>query len=167
MDHRVIAIVLVLTVLVGAGCYTAGVSSQSSFFTKFSLRELFAKNEFSAGLDCSETSGGGGMSMGSGAVGKEQSNFSRLDTIACQITDAERFDEAKFLDALHESIVKDLSSYKATILGNNNRKPDERSFKLLYGLSDVSGSVEVLATRGPARFYTLKADLHEKSKPAQ
>ena len=167
MCHRVIAIAILMTSLFAGGCYTGIVPSQSSFFTKFSLRELFAKNQFNAGLDCSETTGGGGMGMSAGGVGKQESNFSRLDTIACQITDAELFDEAKFIEALHESIVKDLSSYEATILGDINRNPEERSFKLLYGWSNVSGSVEIMATRGPARFYTLKADLHEKSKHTQ
>ena len=79
MCHRAIATALLITALFGAGCRAHMSSVQSQFFIKFSLRELFAKNEFSAGLDCSETSGGGGMSMGTVGVGIEESNFTRLD----------------------------------------------------------------------------------------
>lgn len=42
----------------------------------------------------------------------------KLDSIACQITDAELFDEAKFIGALRERIIQALSHEHATILGN-------------------------------------------------
>ncbi len=162
MCHRAIATALLITALFGAGCRAHMSSVQSQFFIKFSLRELFAKNEFSAGLDCSETRGGGGMSMGTGGVGIQGSNFSRLDTVACQITDPEIFDEAKFIEALRESVLKDLQEYKATVVGP--QKTDGKGFVLEYGLTDVAGTLKVSGTRGPARFYTLEANLDEKSK---
>lgn len=165
MCHRVIATALLITALLGAGCRTHMSSIQSQFFIKFSLRELFAKNEFSAGLDCSETKGGGGMSMGTVGVGKQESNFSRLDTVACQITDTEVFNEAKFIEALRESVLKELQEYKATVVGPQNS--DGKSFVLQYGLADAAGTLKVSGTRGPARFYTLEANLDEKSKHAR
>ena len=165
MCHRSIAIVLLITLLFGAGCRAYMSSVQSQFFLKFSLRELFEKNEFNAGLDCSETGGGGGMSFGTGGVGKEESRFSKLDSIACQITDAERFDEAKFIAALRESVIQNLSREKATIV--NGKNPEATNFVLLYGLGDVAGAIEISSTKGPASFYTLKASLNEQSKHTQ
>ena len=161
MCHRAIATALLITALFGAACGAHMSSIQSQFFIKFSLRELVAKNEFSAGLDCSETSGGGGMSMGTAGVGKQGSTFTRLDTVACQITGPEIFDEAKFIEALRESVLKDLLEYKATVVGQNT---DGKSFVLQYGLTDVAGTLKVSGTRGPARFYTLEANLDEESK---
>lgn len=167
MCHRVIAIALLTTVLLGAGCFAYTSTLQSPFFTKFSVRELVEKNEFNAGLDCSTTgtSGGGGMSVGTGGVGKDGSQFSKLDSIACQITDVGLFDEAKFIEALKESVLKDLQTYKATVLGNKN--PDVSGFNLAYGLTDQTGTIKVTATKGPDRYYTLEANLNEKSKHAQ
>ena len=105
------------------------------------------------------------MTAGTGGVGQAGSNFSRVDSIVCQITDAELFDEAKFMEALKESVLRDLSEYKATVIGNNN--PDPKGFYLEYGLRDVTGAVKVTAMRGPERFYTLQANLTEKSRDSK
>lgn len=166
MRHRAISIALLITLAFSAGCRAYSSSLQSQFFSKFSLRELLEQNEFSSGLDCSDTGGGGGMKAGTGGVGKEGSRFTKLESIACQITDAELFDEAKFIGALRESVIQALSREHATIPGNN-KNPDATSFTLLYDLSNVTGAVEISGTKGPARFYTLKASLDEQSKHAK
>ena len=106
------------------------------------------------------------MAAGTGAVGKEGYRFTKLDSIACQITDAQLFDEAKFIGALREGVIQALSHEHATILGNL-KDSDTTSFKLLYGLSDATGAVEISGTKGPERFYTLKASLDEQSKHAK
>ena len=105
------------------------------------------------------------MGMGTGAVGKGGSSFGKLDTIACQITDSELFDEARFVQVLKATIENDLLANKATVVTGNTTDPS--SFRLEYGLNDVTGTVEVSTTRGPAKFYTLKANLNEKSKHAK
>ena len=101
MRRQAIAISLLVLVQFGAGCSAYMYSLQSSFFSKFSLRELVDRNKSSAGLGCSAGGGGGGgMSAGVGGVGKQGSNFSKLESVACQISDAALFDEVKFIQAL-------------------------------------------------------------------
>ena len=157
----------IVLVLFGAGCSSYMYSLQSSFFSNFSLRELVDRNESSAGLNCSDGgngpgTGGGGMSVGTGGVGKQGSNFSKLESIACQISDAELFDEVKFIHALKVIVEQDLDAQKATIVSSKN--PDATSFDLEYTLNEVTGTIKISAQKGPMSFYTLKADLREKSK---
>lgn len=151
-----------LLMLFGAGCSAYMYSLQSSFFSKFSLRELVDRNQSSAGLNCSAGGGGGGMSAGTGGVGKQESNFSKLEGIACQISDAELFDEVKFIEALKVIIEQDLEANKATVV--SSKSPDATSFDLEYALNEVTGTIKISAKKGPMRFYTLEADLREKSK---
>lgn len=159
-----IAISLLVVLVFGAGC---GANSmylfQSEFFSKFSLRALVDRNESRAGLSCSPErgEGGGGMSAGVGAVGKKESNFSKVESLACQISDAELFDEVKFFQTLKRSIEQDLDSKKATIVTKNS---DATSFDLEYALNETTGTVKISAKKGPMRYYTLSADLREKSK---
>lgn len=162
MCHHVITTALVITLLTELGCQAYITSLQSPFFTQFSLRKLFETNEFSAGLDCSQGpggGGGGGMAMGGAGMGKEQSRFNRIESVACQITNTELFDEANFLQALKGSIEKDLGANAATIVSSKNSDP--RSFSVDYAISSVTGTISISATRGPARFYTLQANLDE------
>ena len=158
-----LAISLFVVLVFGAGC---GADSmflfQSEFFSNFSLRGLVDRNESRAGLSCSAErgEGGGGMSAGVGAVGKEGSNFSKVESVACQISDAELFDEGKFIEALKRSIEQDLDSNKAAIVTKNS---DATSFDLEYSLNATTGTVKISAQKAWG-FYTLKADLQEKSK---
>ena len=161
MRSRTIAISLLVPVLFGAGCGAYMYSLQSSFFSKFSLRELVDRNKSIAGLDCG-AGGGGGMSAGIGGVGRQESNFSKLESVACQISDAELFDEVKFIEALKVIIEQDLDANKATIVSSKN--PDATSFDLDYALNEVTGTIKISTHKGPMRFYTLKAELREKSK---
>ena len=101
------------------------------------------------------------MSAGVGGVGKQGSNFSKVESVVCQIADAELFDEVKFIEALKRSIEQDLGSNKATIVTKNS---DVTSFDLEYALNATTGTVKISAQKGPMSYYTLKADLQEKSK---
>lgn len=163
--RHAIAISLLVVVLFDAGCSAYSMYwLQSSFFAKFSLRELVDKNQSSAGLDCSVGpggGGGGGVSGGTGAVGKQESNFNKFEGIACQISDAELFDEVKFMQALKESIEQDLETDKAKIVTKNS---DATGFELEYTLNETTGTVKISAKKGPMRYYTLEANLREKSK---
>ena len=153
-----------IVLLVGVGCSAYMASLQSSFFSKFSLRDLVERNESTAGLNCSQSAGGGGgggSSFGTGGVGRKAFNFSRMESISCQIRDAEEFDEPKFIQALKASVEKDLKDSKATIV--RNKSADATSFQLEYALSNIKGTIEISATRAD-RFYTLNANLNEKSK---
>lgn len=156
------AIFIVLLVAVGCSAYMA--SLQSSFFSKFSLRDLVERNGSTAGLNCSQSAGGGGgggSGFGTGGVGRMESNFSRMESISCQIKDADAFDEPKFIQALKASVEKDLKDSKATIV--NSKNADATSFQLEYAVSNIKGTIDISATRAD-RFYTLNANLNEKSK---
>lgn len=161
-----------IILLFGAGCRAYMSSFQSSFFSKFSLRELVERNDSSAGLNCSAGGGGGGIggggggiSVGTGGVGAKESNFHRGESIACQITDSELFDETKFIEALKAIVEKDLAANKASIVKSKNA--DATSFSIEYTLNNVSGTVGISTTKGPMKFYTLNADLNEHSKDAE
>ena len=161
MGRKIIFIML----LFGVGCSAYMASLQSSFFSKFSLRDLVERNESTAGLNCSQSAGGGGgggSSIGTGGVGQKESNFNRLESLSCQLTDVDAFDEPKFIQALKATVEKDLKETKATIVSSKNA--DARSFQIEYALDNVKGTIDISATRGPDRFYTLKANLNEKSK---
>jgi hypothetical protein len=164
LRRQAFAISLLVLLVFGAGC---GANSmylfQSEFFSNFSLRGLVDRNEARAGLSCSAErgEGGDGMSAGTGAVGKKESNFSKVESLACQISDAELFDEVKFFQALKRSIEQDLDSKKATIFTKNS---DATSFDLEYASNETTGTVKISVQKGPMSFYTLKADLWEKSK---
>jgi hypothetical protein len=96
MRSRTIAILLLVLELFGAGCGAYMYSLQSSFFSKFSLKELVDRNESSAGV--------------------------------------------------------------------SSKNPDATSFDLEYSLNEVTGTIKISTKKGPMRFYTLEADLREKSK---
>ena len=168
MRRQEITILLVVMLLFGAaGCSAYMSSFQSSFFANFSLRELVEKNKSIAGLSCSVGAGGGGggggMSMGTGGVGKQGSNFNKHESFVCQISDAKLFDEAKFMETLKQNIEQDLDANKARF--DSGKNVDANSFHVEYKLSDnVTGTLKILAKKGPMHYYTLQADLSEKSK---
>lgn len=136
---------------------------QSSFYSTFSLKELVQKNQSSSGLNCSGTGGagggGGGISSGAGGLGGN-SSFHKGESFACQISDAEQFVEAKFIQALKESVEKDLDASKARITSSKN--PDATRFAIEYTVSNTFGRVEISGTRS-AGYYSLLAQLDEKN----
>ena len=149
---------LCLLVATASGCMT---SFESRFFSKFSLNELVKRNESVLGLNCSGGgAGSGGISMGTGGVGKNQSHFSRTESMACQIADATQFDEAKIIQTLKQTVVQDLGASKAEIIKDDSREGN--SFSLQYTLERIAGRVQISGARS-GNFYTLTADLVEKN----
>jgi len=136
-------------------------SFESRFFDKFSLNELVKRSESVIGLNCSGGSaGGGGISMGAGGIGKNQSNLRRTESIGCQIADATQFDEGKLIQALKQIVEQDLGTNKAVIIKSESREAN--NFSLQYTLEKIAGRVEISGKRS-GNFYTLTADLQEKS----
>ncbi len=136
-------------------------SFQSRFFSKFSLNELVKRNENVIGLNCpGGSAGGGGISMGAGGIGKDQSNLRRTESMGCQIAGATQFDEGKLIHALKQIIEQDLGASKAEIIKSESREAN--SFSLQYTLEKIAGRVEISGKRS-GNFYTLTADLEEKS----
>lgn len=152
--------------LLGAGCTAYMSSFQSSFFSHFSLRELVERNKSHGGLNCSASGGGGGMGGGTGSVGRKESHFHKVETFSCQINDdsAEQFDEGGFIAALKQSVETDLNQSKAKI---GSDKLDERSFILEYTLEDVRGRVEISGRKDMGNYYSLKAEVDERTGGAK
>ncbi|HUS09628.1 MAG TPA: hypothetical protein VMZ30_04105 [Pyrinomonadaceae bacterium] len=157
---------LVTALLLGAGCIAYTSSFQSSFFSRFSLRELVERNKSHRGLNCSTSGGGGGVGGGTGSVGRKESHFHKVETFSCQINDdsAEQFDEGGFIAALKQSVEADLNHSKAKI---GSDKLDARSFYFEYTVEDVRGRVEISGRKDMGNYYSLKADVDEKTGEAK
>jgi hypothetical protein len=140
-------------------------SFQSPFFFKFSLRELVERNRSLRGLSCSAGGGGGGIGGGSGGVGRKHSSFHKGESLTCQLTDVEQFDEAKFIQALKRSVETDLEGCKAKIV--KSADVNVTGFDIEYTLEEIRGRVEISGNKDPGNYYSLKADLEEKSGEAK
>jgi len=136
---------------------------QSSFYSGFSLKDLVQKNQGNSGLNCSGSGGAGGGSggigTGAGSLGGG-SSFHKGESLACQISDAEQFVEAKFIQTLKESVEKDLDASKAKITSSKN--PDATRFAIEYTVGNTFGRVEISGTKS-AGYYSLLAQLDEKN----
>src|SRR5258707_9254544 len=125
----------------GAGCTAYMSSFQSPFFFKFSLEKLVQRNKSQGGLTCSGSGGGGGIGGSSGVIGRKESHFHKGESFSCQMTDAEQFDEAAFIQALKHSVEADLEESKAKIVKGENL--DATKFYFEYALEDLRGRVEI------------------------
>src|SRR6266850_5434880 len=132
-----------------SGCTSYMSSFQSPFFFKFSLQELVLRNKSSSGLNCSPGGGGGGggIGTGTGGIGRNESSFSKGESFSCQMTDAEQFDEAKFIQRLKQSVETDLDESKAKIISSENL--DGTSFYFEYAFKDIRGRVEISGRKLP------------------
>lgn len=136
---------------------------ESSFASAFSLKELVQRNQTNSGLNCSTGGGGGGGSgigTGAGGIGGTHSNFHKGESFSCQISDAEKFDRAKFIQTLKASVEKDLETNDAEITSSKNT---DTSFTIEYVLGKTSGRVEISGTRSGGNYYSFDAKLSEKS----
>ena len=147
---------LLLLAVGGSACM---VVSQSSFSSKFSLQELAQRNQTNNGLSCPGSGATGGIGSGAGGFGEKESRFHKGESCSCQISDADRFDEAKFIQALKESVEKDLDASEAKITSSKN--PDATRFAIEYTVGSTFGRVEISGTRS-AGSYSLQAQLDEK-----
>ena len=161
MLHKVtIPALLLLTVVCGA-CVT--MVFQSSFSSTFSLAELVKKNQANSGLNCSSGGGGGdssGIGTGAGGIGGTQSSYQKGEGFSCQISDMNQFDEAKFMQALKQSLEKDLETIDAEITTSKNN--DASSFFIEYVLGKTSGRVDISGAKS-AGYYSFDAKVTEKT----
>lgn len=149
------------TVLLLAAGGIACMSSQTAFLYKFSLKDLVERSKSIGGPNCSAGGGGDGIGVITGASGKGPSQFRKGETLSCQITDAEQFDEAKFIEALKTTVEEDLDTSKAKIVSSDN--PEATEFYFEYALEDVKGRVQISGTRS-GNYYSLNAELEEKTE---
>jgi hypothetical protein len=154
-----------LTLATGCAAYMS--YFQSSFFSKFSLQELVQRSKAAGPLNCSTRAGGGGgggIGTGGGGIGTKQSSFSKGESFSCQLTDTEKFDEPRFIQALKQNVESDLNRINAKV---TSEKLGAANFYLEYSSGDISGRVEISGKRGPLNYYTLTADLKEKRGEAK
>ena len=161
VDKRIVTnVAFVVMPLLAIACMSV---FQSSFYSAFSLKELVQRNQSNSGLNCSGSrgagGGGGGIATGAGGLGGG-SSFSKGEGYTCQISDTDQFNEAKFIQALKESVEKDLDASKAKITGSKN--PDATRFSIDYTVGKTAGHVEISGTRS-AGYYSLQAQLDEKN----
>ena len=151
-------VILLIAVTACIGCIFV---FQSSFSSTFSLQELVQRNQSNSGLNCSGSGGAGGGSGGIATVagGVGENSFHKGESFSCQISDADRFDETKFIQALKESVEKDLDASQAKI--TSNKSPDPTHFAIEYTMGNTAGRIEISGTRS-AGYYSLQAQLDEK-----
>jgi hypothetical protein len=70
----------VLPLLLAFLCLSCLRAQETSFFSKFSTRELVERNKAAAGLDCDAKGGGGGAADSSWAIGKGRSQSHKSDS---------------------------------------------------------------------------------------
>jgi len=160
IDKRIVTrVAFVVLPLLAVACMSV---MQSSFYSAFSLKELVQRNQSNSGLNCSGSGGagggGGGIAMGAGGSSGNFS-FHKSEGVACQVSDAEQFVEARFIQAVKESVEKDLNASKAKITSSKN--PDATGFATEHTVGDTSGRLEISGTRS-AGYYRLEAQLDEK-----
>ena len=145
------------------GCTTYMFSQQTSFFSKFSLRELVEKNQSFTGLDCSVSGGGFGGGTG-GGLGRREFHSQKAESFFCRLkaNEAGHFDEAGLLAVLRREVEKHITESGAEIIGQRN--PDTNSFYFAYTSGNIRGRVEVSGSNIAGNSYSLAADLDEKSE---
>jgi hypothetical protein len=136
---------------------------QSSFFSKFSLKELVETTKSRSGLTCSSSGGGGGIGTGMGGIGRSGSHFRKGESFSCQITNTDQFDPKRFISALKEEVERELKDAKAKITSSKDR---DAAFYLEYELGDVKGNIAIEGRLDPGNYFTVKADLTENRAEA-
>lgn len=135
-------------------------SPESSFFSKFSVRQLVERHKSSAGFTCDSTGGGGG-GIRAGAAGSGGTHFTsqKSDSIACRLKSIELFDEAGLFSALKGDVERTLLDAGAQITDRGSSGP--ANFFFDYVLKNVTGRVELSGTRIGNGYYDVRAVLAE------
>jgi hypothetical protein len=134
-------------------------SSETSFFSNFSIRQLIERNNSSAGLTCGPTGGGGGIGsfVGINSGGRHYDSH-KSDSFACRLTSNEAFDETRFFSALKVDVERALHDAGVQITESGSDSPTR--FYFAYAQKNVRGHVQVTGTR-MGNNYNVRADLDE------
>ena len=152
---------LITATFVSVGCTASMHSLQSSFFSKFSLRELVERNRSRSGLDCS--TGGAGGGGGGGSASGRKFRFHKGESLSCRLSGgAENFDEAGLIAALKQDVEGELRESGAEITGSGS--PAASSFYFEYEQGIGRGRLEITGRTISGGYYSLKADLEERDK---
>ena len=164
---------LILTlILISSGFIACSLSPESDFFSKFSIQQLVEKNKAPTGLDCegNESDRRGGIGTG-GGVGifffpnKEYRSI-KSDSFVCKLKSnaLEHFDEAGLIAALRQDVERAIDQSGAKVIESGN--PDSTSFYFSYSVDNALGRVEISGKSMSNDYYTVKANLDERSKGA-
>jgi hypothetical protein len=162
-----IALRVLMTMLVAAGCTACIHSKDSSFFNRFSLQRLVEENKSHARLEC-DASGGGGGGIGAGTwgwgSGSKEFHSHKGDGFFCRLkaNSVGGFDEAALIAGLRQDVERAITSSGATITDSGYR--ESASFYFRYALDNVKGRVEISGQRIQDNQYSLKADLYESDR---
>jgi len=138
-------------------------SPNTSFYSKFSVRELVERNKASTPVTCDDSTGGGGGGIGSYAGGWRGTSFSshKSESIGCRLQSNESFDEGALFAALKLDVERTLHDTGAQIADRGSSGP--ASFFLNYVVKSVHGRIELSGTRIGNGYYSVNAVLEEKS----
>jgi len=161
---------LILTLIaITSGFIACSLSPESAFFSKFSIQQLVEKNRAPNGLDCegNDNDRGGGIDSGSFVFppSKEYRSI-KSDSFLCRLKShaLEHFDEAGLIAALRQDVERAIDQSGAKVIESGN--PDSTSFYFSYSVDNVLGRIEISGKSMGNDYYTVKAELDERSKGA-
>ena len=143
-------------------CVSCMWSPETSFFSKFSVRQLVERSRSSTGFTFDMTGGGGG-GIGSrmGGVGAGGSHFHshKGDSVSFRLKPNEPFDEAALFSVMKLDVETTLRDNGAQITESGSSGP--ANFFFNYVLKNVRGRVELSGTRIGNGYYDVHAALDE------
>ena len=138
-------------------------TTETSFFSNFSVRQLLEHSESSAQLKCDPLGGGGGggNEFHVRRVGSGETHFNshRSDNFACRLTSNEPLDETHLFSVLKLNLERELNYNAAQITESGSSGPG--NFYFAYTLKGVRGRIKLSGQRGAADYYNITADLSE------
>ncbi len=151
---------IALAVCVALLCASCMWSPETSFFSKFSARQLVERSKSSAGLTCDPIGGGGiGSRAGGISSGRTHFNSHKSDSCACRLESNEAFDETRLFSALKLDVERALHDTGAQITERGSSGP--ANFYFAYAVKNVRGRVQLSGTRIGMDYYDVRADLDE------
>jgi hypothetical protein len=140
----------------------------TSFYSKFSVRELIERNQTTAGFRCEVPAGGGGggdentMSASRGILlRRTQFSAHKGDSLSCGLKSEDNLDEQRLFAALKEDTERVLRANGAQISESGSAKP--AGFYFAYHASNVHGRIQISGSRIGNQYYNVLADLEEQS----
>ena len=168
-ERLTLSFVVCLAVLCGS-CLSP---RETSFFSKFSTRELVERNKAAAGLNC-DAGGGGvdGIHWLAGGVGSSHFDSHKTEGFGCRLNSEAGFEEERLFSALKLDTERALRDSGLEIVDRGSPGPANFFFAYtngkVHGRIEVSGKrtgtqyyVEVSGTRVSTQFYNVQANLEE------
>lgn len=109
---------------------------------------------------------GGGIGGGSFVFGGKEYHSHKGDGFFCKLKSnaLEHFDEASLIAALRQDVERAIDQSGAKVIESGN--PDSMSFYFAYSIDNAQGRVEISGKRIRNDYYSVRAELDERSKGA-